>query len=89
MARISVEELYRGEGAGSKYGAGGIISKVTKEILMRGVPDGYDEQTWIEMLVIKYTLETAEKIRNEGDSVSGMVDMTSPSCCMRMHDENL
>ena len=89
MAQISVEELYRGESAGSKYGAGGIISKVTTEILMKGVPHDYDEQTWIEMLIVKYTLETAEKMRKEGDFISGMIDTKSPSCCMQMHNENL
>ena len=89
MAQISVEALYRGEGAGEKYGAGGIMSKVTKEILLCGVPNDYDEQTWIEMLIIKYTLETAEKMRNEGDSVSGMIDTKPPSCCVQLHGENL
>lgn len=32
MARINVEELYRGEGAGAKYGSGVIMGAVTKEI---------------------------------------------------------
>ena len=88
MAQISVEKLYRGEGAGAKYGAGGIMGKVTTEILMNGVPYDYDEQTWIEMLIVKYTLETAEKMRSEGDSVSGMIDTKSPSCCVQPRSEN-
>ena len=75
MARMSVEELYRGEGAGAKYGSGGIMGAVTKEMLYRGVPEGYDEQTWIEMLIVKYTLTAAEKIKIEGDSVSEMTDV--------------
>ena len=45
MARMSVEELYRGEGVGAKYGSGGIMGAVTKELLSRDVPEGYDEQT--------------------------------------------
>ncbi|MCH5196179.1 MAG: hypothetical protein J1F28_05670 [Oscillospiraceae bacterium] len=72
MARISVEELYRGENAGAKYESGGIMGAVTKEMLTRGVPEGYDEQTWFEMLIVKFTLETAEKMKIEGDSVSAM-----------------
>ncbi len=45
MAQMSVEELYRGDGAGVKYGSGGIMGAVTREMLTRGVPEGYDEQT--------------------------------------------
>ena len=79
MARISVEELYRGEGAGAKYGSGGIIGAVTKELMTRGVPEGYDEQTWLEMLIVKHTLAAAEKMKNEGDTVSAMTDGESLS----------
>ena len=79
MARISVEELYRGEGAGAKYGSGGIMGTVTEEMLTCGVPEGYDEQTWIEMLIVKYTLAAAEKIKIEGDFVSGTTDVESLS----------
>ena len=79
MARMSVEELYRGEGAGTKYGSGGIIGAVTEEMLTCGVPEGYDEQTWIEMLIVKHTLAVAERIKIEGDFVSGTTDVKSPS----------
>ena len=79
MARMSVEELYRGESAGTKYGSGGIMGAVTEEMLTCGVPEGYDEQTWIEMLIDKYTLAAAEKIKIKGDFVSGMTDVESPS----------
>ena len=34
MARISIEELYRGEGGGAKYGVGGIMGAVMQEIMM-------------------------------------------------------
>ena len=74
MARMSVEELYRGEGAGTKYGSGGIMGAVTEEMLTCGVLEGYDEQTWLEMLIVKYTLATAEKMKIEGDFASGMTD---------------
>ena len=88
MARISVEQLYLGEGSGEKYGAGGIIGAVTKELLTRGIPDGYDERTWIEMLLVKHTLAAAEQMKNEGDFVSGMTDAESPSCYAEVRDEN-
>ena len=32
MAQISIEELYRGEGGGEKYGAGGIMGAVIKDL---------------------------------------------------------
>lgn len=83
MARMSVEELYRGEGTGAKYGSGGIMGAVTKEILTRGVPEGYDEQTWLETLIVKHTLAAAEKMKIEGDSVSAMTDVESLSSCVR------
>ena len=79
MARMSVDELYRGEGAGAKYGSGGIRGAVTKEMLIRGVPEGYDEQTWLEMLIVACTLAAAEKMKIEGDSVSGLTDAESLS----------
>ena len=79
MARMSVEELYRGECAGTKYGSGGIMGAVTKEMLTHGAPEGYDEQTWLEMLIVKYTLTAAEKMKIEGDFGSGMTDAESPS----------
>ena len=88
MARISVEQLYRGEGGGAKYGSGGIMGTVTKELLTHGVPDSYDERTWIEMLIVKHTLAAAEQMKNEGDCVSEMADAESPSCYVEVRDEN-
>ena len=40
MAKISIEELYRGEGGGEKYGVGGIMGAVIKDLFTNGVPDG-------------------------------------------------
>ena len=79
MAQISIEELYRGEGSGAKYGS--IMGAVVKEVLTNGIPAAYDEQTWIEMLIVKHTLITAERIKREGDFVSGITDIEPPSCC--------
>ena len=88
MAQITVEQLYRGEGVGAKYGSGGIMGSVTKELLTHGVPDGYDKRTWIEMLFVKHTLAAAEQMINEGDFVSGMTDAESSSCYVEVRDEN-
>ena len=74
MARISIEALYTGEGAGGKYGSGGLMGSVMTELFTQGIPDGYDAKTWAEMLLIKYTLLAAEQMKQEGDSISGMTD---------------
>ena len=67
MARITVEEVYRGE----KYD---VMSAAMADYLTNGRPAEYDERTWVEMLIVKHTLIAAEKMRNEGDSISGMTD---------------
>lgn len=85
MARISLEELYRGEGAGGRYN---IIGEVMKDLLTNGVPLEYDEDTWREMLLVKYTLTAAEKMKNEGDFVSGLTDTESLSSYAEGRDEN-
>ena len=88
MAQISVEELYRGEGSGTKYGAGGIMGAVIKDFLLHGVPKDYDEPTWIEMLFVKHTLAAAEQMKSEGDFVSGITDAEPPSYHVEGRDEN-
>lgn len=80
MARISIEELYRGEGSGAKYGVGGIMGAVMQEIMIHGVPKNYDERTYIELLIVKHTLKAAEQMKTEGDFVLGMTDAEPPSC---------
>ena len=55
MSRMTVEEIYRGE----KYD---VMSVATADYLMNGRPSEYDERTWLEMLLVKHTLITAEKI---------------------------
>lgn len=52
MAQISLEELYRGESAGAKYG---IMGEVMKDFFTNGYPSKYDERTWLEMLIVKST----------------------------------
>lgn len=84
MAQMSLEELYRGEGAGAKYG---IMGEVMKDFFTNGRPSEYDERTWLDMLLVKHTLIAADKMKIEGDTVSGMTDDVSPSSYVRW-DEN-
>ena len=85
MAQMSLEELYRGEGAGEKYG---ILGEVMKDFFENGHPSEYDERTWLDMLLVKHVLIAAEKMKNEGDTVSGMTDDMSSSSYVRWDDDN-
>lgn len=80
MAQMSLEELYRGEGVGEKYG---ILGEVMKDFFQNGCPSEYDERTWLEMLLVKHALIAVEKMKNEGDTVSGMADDMSSSSYVR------
>ena len=84
MAQMSLEELYRGEGAGEKYG---ILGEVMKDFFENGRPAEYDERTWLDMLLVKHALIVADKMEIEGDTVSGLTDDVSPSSYVRW-DEN-
>ena len=81
MAKITLEELYRGDGAGAKYGAGGIMGAVMKDILAHDIPANYDRQTWMELLLVKHTLIAAQQMTTDGDYVSDLSEMQPPSCC--------
>ena len=85
MAQMSLEELYRGEGAGEKYG---ILGEEMKDFFDNERPSEYDERTWLEMLLVKHTLIAAEKMKNEGDTVSGMTDSESPSSYVRWDEHD-
>ena len=85
MAQMSFEELYRGESAGEKYG---ILGEVKKDFLQNGRPSEYDERTWLEMLLVKHALIAAEKMKNEGDTVSGLTDDMSPSSYVRWNEND-
>ena len=85
MVQIGLEELYRGESAGEKYD---ILGEVMKDFLQNGRPSEYDERTWLEMLLVKHALIAAEKMKNEGDTVSGMTDDMSPSSYVRRNEDD-
>lgn len=84
MAQMSLEELYRREGAGERCC---IMGEVMKDFFTNGRPSEYDERTWLYMLLVKHTLIVADKMKNEGDTVSGLTDDVSPSFYVRW-DEN-
>lgn len=81
MARITIEEVYIGE----KYD---VMGAAMAEYLRDGRPSEYDEWTWIDMLLVKHALIAAEKMRQEGDTVSDMTDDVSSSSYVRWDNNN-
>lgn len=77
MAQISIAEIYSEE----KYD---VMSAAMAEYLKDGRPSEYDERTWIDMLLVKHALIAADKMKIEGDTVSGMTDNVSPSSYVRL-----
>lgn len=81
MARMTVEEIYRGE----KYD---VMGAATADYLMNGCAAEYDERTWVEMLIVKHALIAADKMKLEGDSISGMTDDVPPSSYVRWNEND-
>jgi len=81
MARMTVEEIYRGE----KYD---VMSVATADYLMNGRLSEYDERTCLEMLLVKHALMAAEKMKSEGDTVSGLTDDAPPSSYVRWNEND-
>ena len=81
MARITIEEVYRGE----KYN---VMSAVMAEYITSGRPTEYDERTWVEMLIVKHALIAADKMKLEGDSISGMTDAEPSSSYVRWDEHD-
>ena len=64
MAKITIEELYRGD----KYD---IMSAVTAKALKRGIDERTEEgRTWIEMELVRQTLIAVEKMKKNGDCIA-------------------
>ena len=64
MAKITIEELYRGE----KYD---IMSAVTAKALQLGIDERTEEgQTWIELEIVRQTLIAVEKMKKNGDCIA-------------------
>ena len=64
MAKITIEELYRGE----KYD---IMSAVAVKAMTLGIDERTEEgRTWIEMELVRQTLIAVEKMKKNGDCIS-------------------
>jgi len=63
MAKLTLEDLYYGD----KYD---ILGKVVVELLRGGKYE--NEQTQIELCIVKHTLLAAQRMVREGDEVSGL-----------------
>lgn len=74
-AQRNIEELYYGY-----EGKSGILDEVMKDFFENGCGNDYDEKTWLEMLIVKHALIMAERIKKEGDFVSGITDAEPPFC---------
>ena len=54
MAQMSIAEIYSGE----KYG---VMSAAIADYMTNGRTLEYDEQTWVDMLLVKHALIAVEK----------------------------
>ncbi len=81
MARITVEDVYRGE----KYN---VLDAVGAEFLTKGRPACYSRQTWLELLLVKHTLIAANKITREGDWIEGMIPNESSFPIKRWYEDD-
>ena len=64
MAKITIEELYRGD----KYD---IMSAVTAKALMLGIDESTEDgRTWIEMELVRQSLIAVEKMKKNGDCIA-------------------
>ena len=64
MAKITIEELYRGE----EYD---IMSAVTAKALMLGIDERTEEgRTWIEMELVRQTVIAIEQMKKNGDCIA-------------------
>ena len=83
MAKITIEELYRGE----KYD---IMSSVAVKAMTLGIDERTEEgRTWIEMELVRQTLIAVEKMKKNGDCIAeGELGVQSPFAYVGDGDEN-
>ena len=77
MARITIEELDRGE----KYD---IMSAVAVKAMTLGIDERTEEgRTWIEMELVRQTVMAIEQIKKNGDCIAEeeLGDMVTVSVC--------
>ena len=84
MAKITIEELYRGE----KYD---IMSAVAVKAMTLGIDERTEEgQTWIEMELIRQTVIAIEQMKKNGDCIAEgeLGDMVTVSICGGSDENN-
>ena len=84
MAKITIEELYRGE----KYD---IMSAVTVKATTLAIDERTEEgRTWIEMELVRQTLIAVEKMKQNGDSIveGELEDAVTVSICGGSDENN-
>ena len=84
MAKITIEELYRGE----KYD---IMSAVAVRAMTLGVDERTEEgRTWIEMELVRQTLIAVEKMKKNGDCIAEgeLGDAVTVSVCGGSDENN-
>ncbi len=64
------------------------MSAAIADYMTNGRLSEYDERTWVDMLLVKHALIAAEKMRQEGDTISEMTDDMSSSSYVRWDDDN-
>lgn len=77
MAKITIEELYRGD----KYN---IMSAVAVKAMTLGIDERTEKgQTWIEMELIRQTVIAIEQMKKNGDCIAEgeLGDMVTVSIC--------
>lgn len=64
------------------------MSAAIADYMTNGRLSEYDERTLVDMLLVKHVLIAAEKMRQEGDTISEMTDDMSSSSYVRWDDDN-
>ena len=84
MAKITIEELYRGE----KYD---IMSAVAVKAITLGIDERTEDgRTWIEMELVRQTLIAVEKMKKNGDCIAEgeLGDTVTVSICGGSDENN-
>ena len=84
MAKITIEELYRGE----KYD---IMSAVAVKAMTLGIDERTEDgRTWIEMELVRQTLIAVGKMKKNGDCIAEgeLGDMVTVSICGGSDENN-
>ena len=84
MAKITIEELYRGE----KYD---IMSAVAVKTMTLGIDERTEDgRTWIEMELVRQTLIAVEKMKKNGDCIAEgeLGDAVTVSVCGGSDENN-